>query len=277
MKNRAPREFFDNQFVYSVISQRAKGLSIGINMSPDQRCSFNCVYCEIDRNTARKPLKRVNIGVMIAELKESLKTANPPALRALGYQDVPEELLELKEVALSGDGEPTLCPNFSEVVKAILDLRALKTFPHFKIVLITNCTGLHFPDVKAGLAQLAPSDEIWAKLDAGTQRYMNKINRSNVPLKLVLNNIINLSRKRPIIIQSLFALIDGGEPTRKEVEQFALRLRRLKEKGAVIELVQIYSVHRPAINPRCKHLPLRSLSNIAKRVREASGLRTEVF
>lgn len=178
------REFLNQQFVYCVISQRAKGLSIGINMNPDQCCNFDCAYCEIDRSTNRKP-SRIDVGVMIAELQQTLKIAHPSALRGLGYQRVPEELLELKEVALSGEGEPTLCPNFSKIVEAIVNLRTLEIFPRFKIVLITNGTGLHLPDVRAGVEMLALDDEVWAKLDAGTQSYMDAINRPGVPLKAV--------------------------------------------------------------------------------------------
>lgn len=270
------REFLNQQFVYCVISQRAQGLVVGINMNPDQRCNFDCVYCEIDRSEHRKP-SRVKVDVMIDELQRTLKIAHPGALRGLGYQRVPEELLELKAVALSGDGEPTQCPNFSEIVEAIVNLRTLEIFIPFKIVLITNATGLHLPDVQAGLALLEPSDEIWAKLDAGTQSYMNAINRPEVSLKVVLKNILELGRKRPVVIQSLFALINGEEPPKEEIEEYALRLRELKEAGAQIAMVQIYSAHRPAINTHCEHLPLRALSHIAKRVREVSGLPTEVF
>ena len=44
------RKFFDNRFVYAVISQRARGLSIGVNMNPDKRCNFDCGYCEVNRS-----------------------------------------------------------------------------------------------------------------------------------------------------------------------------------------------------------------------------------
>jgi len=180
-------------------------------------------------------------------------------------------------VALSGDGEPTLCPNFASVVEPVVQLRALDLFPYFKIVLITNCSGLHLPEVQAGLAMFTAKDEVWAKLDAGTQEYMDQVNRSDVRIELVLNNILTLARQRPVIIQSLFAQINGAEPPEEEIEQFARRLRRLKEAGADIPLVQIYSAHRPAMDSSVVHLPLRTLSRIAKRVREVSGLKTEVF
>jgi hypothetical protein len=80
-----------------------------------------------------------------------------------------------------------------------------------------------------------------------------------------------------VIIQSLFASLDNSEPPAEQVNQYALRLRELKDAGAQIPLVQIYSANRPTHNPRCRHLPLRSLSQIAQTVRRISGLKAEVF
>ncbi|HXG49455.1 MAG TPA: radical SAM protein [Methylomirabilota bacterium] len=272
-----PREFFHNRFVYAVISQRARGLSIGVNLNPDRECNFDCVYCEVDR---ARPIRDriVDPAVVAAELKEMLGLVENGGFgRLRGYEAVPPELLVLKEVALSGDGEPTLCPNFVEVVEAVIHVRAQAGFPFFKIVLITNGTGLDRPEVQAGLKLLTLRDEVWAKVDAGTQAFMDQINRSSVPLRQVLDNILALARARPVVIQSLFALVDGHPPPPNEIEEYALRLRELKEAGAQIPLVQVYSAHRPAVRKSCDHLPLRSLSQIARRVRDVSGLRAEVF
>jgi wyosine [tRNA(Phe)-imidazoG37] synthetase (radical SAM superfamily) len=190
---------------------------------------------------------------------------------------LPPELLELKEVALSGDGEPTLCLNFDEVVREVLYVRYKGEFPFFKLVLITNATGLDFPEVTRGLSLLAKEDEIWAKLDAGTQQYLDKVNRSDIPLWRVLANILAVGKERPIVIQSLFPQIAGQGPSDEEVEQYVQRLKELKAAGAQIKTVQVYSAHRPPHRPDCEHLPLKKLSQIARRVREATGLRAEVF
>lgn len=271
----AQRDFLNQRYVYSVISQRAGGLSVGINMNPDQACNFACLYCEVDRSKKSRLSARVNLDVMFAELQKTLQQIHGGILPQ--GEEIPADLLELKEVALSGDGEPTLCPNFSDVVDVIVNLRALELFPYFKIVLITNGTGLHTPEVRTGLAKMSPSDEIWAKLDAGTQEYMDLVNQPEVDLDFILNNILHTAKRRPVIIQSLFAEINGAPPPDKEIEQYAKRLLELKRGGANIPLVQIYSAHRPAINEDVAHLPLRTLSAIAKRVREVTGLRTEVF
>ena len=124
---------------------------------------------------------------------------------------------------------------------------------------------------------LTSRDEIWAKLDAGSQEYMNAVNRTSMSLPKVLASILRVGRERPIVIQSLFPLLNGQEPPPEEIELYADHLKRLKEDGARISLVQVYSAHRPSHQPECGHLPLKSLSRIAQRVREVTGLRAEVF
>lgn len=268
------RNFYGNRFVYCVISQRAGGLSIGVNMNPDRRCNFDCVYCEVDRTKEGGPI-RLPVAEMLGELEKLL---------AVVYEGRPEQpgsaaagLLSFKEVALSGDGEPTLSPNFREIAESVAGLRARRVFPPFKIVLITNGTGLHLPQVRAGLEVLNAGDEIWVKLDVGTQAGLERINRTSLPLENLLKNIRELACQRPVVIQSLFPLVGGVEPSPEEIEAYTGCLCELKEAGAQISLVQVYSAHRPAMDSACAHLPLRRLSSIARIVRERTGLNVEVF
>ncbi len=271
------REFLGRSLVYCVISQRARGLSIGVNMNPDGHCNFDCVYCEIDRDNCRGE-SVVNVTRMQAELNEVLDLAMTGRLRELPpFDAVPVDLMELKEVALSGYGEPTLCPNFREVIQGVFQVRTDGERPFFKIVLITNASGLDMPSVRSGIALLSPHDEVWVKLDAGTQQGMDLVNRTDVRLKTVMKNIIKLGQKRPIVIQSLFPLLRGAEPATGEIDAWIDRLRELRDAGAKIQYVQVYSAHRQAIRPDCGHLPLSTLSGIAKRVRDETGLHAEVF
>ncbi len=272
-----PRGFLGNRFVYVVISQRAHGLSIGINFNPDKHCNFNCAYCEVDRDVPGGD-GRVDLSRLAAELEELLLLTCQRRLRELPYfRTVPEELLELKSVALSGDGEPTLSPQFAEIVREVVHVRSCGRFPFFKLVLLTNTAGVDLPEVRAGLQLLTSKDEIWAKLDAGSQAYMNLVNRGDLRLEKVLSNILQLGRERPIVIQSLFPAIEGQEPPAKEIDLYVRRLLELKNRGARISLVQVYSAHRPPHHPSCSHLKLKALSRIAQRVREVTGLCAEVF
>ena len=272
-----PRAFLDNRFVYTVISPRAHGLSVGVNMNPDKRCNFDCVYCEVNRHEPSRE-SRLDVPVMIAELERTLELVRSGGLGERPcYRSAPPEWLELRHVALSGDGEPTLCPNFIEAVEAVVHLRARGRFPFFKLVLITNASGLDRPEVTEGLKLFTPRDEIWAKLEAGTEDYLNRVNRPDCALEKILANILFLAQQRPVVIQSLFPSVNGEAPPASEIEAYVQRLQELKEAGAQIPLVQIYSATRPTAHSECRHLPLRTLSHIARRVREAAGLKAEVF
>lgn len=272
-----PRDFLNNRFVYAVISPRAHGLSLGVNMNPDQHCDFDCVYCEVDRRTPPREVT-LDVDAMGEELRRTLAFVHQGRLREHPtYQALPDELLQLRHVALSGDGEPTLTPNFTEAVQAVVRVRALGGYPFFKVVLLTNATGLDRAQVQEGLKHLTKSDEIWTKLDGGTQAFLNKVNRGNVSLEKVLKNILSLARQRPVVIQSLFPAINGEEPPLEEIEQYAQRLKELKADGAQISLVQIYSAARPMSHAESGHLPLKTLSQIAQTVRQVAGLKAEVF
>ncbi len=269
------RDFLGNRFVYAVISSRAGGLALGVNMNPDKLCNFDCSYCEVDRRIPAHET-RLDVDVMASELHKTIAHIEGGRLAEHSwYHSLPPELLRLRQVGLSGDGEPTLAPNFVEAVQAVVRVRALGGF--FKVVLFTNGTGLDQPQVLRGLEYLTKSDEIWIKLDGGTQAFIDKVNRPDVPLEKILSNILLLGRLRPVVIQSLFPSIHGEEPPFEEIREYALRLKELKAGGAQISLVQIYSAGRPGVHPEWGHLPLRVLSQIAQTVRQTTGLHTEVF
>lgn len=271
-----PRDFLGHRFVYAVISPRARGLSIGVNMNPDRICNFDCPYCEVNRGLPAAE-SRLDLEVMAHELQNTLELVRSGRIRELSFfKTTHPDLLKLRHVTLSGDGEPTLCPAFTEAVQTVTHVRA-RGFSFFKIVLITNATGLDLPEVQSGLKYFTRDDEIWAKLDAGTQEYFQKINHTDVLLEKVLANILAEARRRPVVIQSLFPSLHGQEPPPDEIVQYANRLKELKDAGADIPLVQIYSATRPTPRSECGHLPLKTLSRIAQTVRQIAGLNAEIF
>jgi wyosine [tRNA(Phe)-imidazoG37] synthetase (radical SAM superfamily) len=123
-----PRDFAVNRFVYTVVSSRARGLSVGVNMNPDKYCNFDCAYCEVNRNEPPREAM-LNVAVMAEELEHTLELVHSGQIcdRPF-YHNVPDELLKLRHVALSGDGEPTLCPCFVEAVQAVIHIRARGQF-----------------------------------------------------------------------------------------------------------------------------------------------------
>ena len=272
-----PRNFLDNRFVYTVVSARARGLAIGINMNPDKSCNFDCVYCEVNRKQAATE-KFLDVPVMSEELNNTLFLVRSGKIREhTGYAGLSDELMQLRHVALSGDGEPTLSPNFAEAVQAVIHVRARNPHAFFKLALMTNGSGLDSRPVHESLQYFTHDDEIWIKLDAGTEEYMRRVNRGEVPMDKITSNILLVARQRPVIIQSLFPMFFDQEPPPHEVDEYILRLQDLKNAGAKISLVQIYSATRPIAHPDCGHMPLKKLSRISQRIKAETGLRAEVF
>jgi wyosine [tRNA(Phe)-imidazoG37] synthetase (radical SAM superfamily) len=272
-----PRDLLGNRFVYVVTSARARGLSIGLNMNPDKFCNFDCIYCEVNRHIA--PVEHeLDVCVMAAELEKTLLLIRSGSIRRVaGFGALSSDLLRLRHVAFSGDGEPTLCPRFAQAVQAVVHVRARKLYPFFKMILITNGSCLESERVQEGLKYFIPDDEIWIKLDAGTQDYMDRVNRSAVRLDKIMENACRVGRKHSIVIQSLFPMIAEQEPPEEEIDQYIHRLVELKNGGAVISQVQIYSATRPVAHSECGHIPLQSLARISRRIKTETGLKTEVF
>src|SRR5919198_2328679 len=101
-----PREFLNNRFVYVVVSPRARGLSIGVNMNPDKRCNFDCGYCEVNRSLPAWE-EKLDADVMAEELRRMLSLAHAGLLRDIPcYRGVPADLLQPRHFTLRGDGEP---------------------------------------------------------------------------------------------------------------------------------------------------------------------------
>jgi hypothetical protein len=98
-----PRNSLQNRFVYVVVSPRARGLSIGVNLNPDKYCNFDCVYCEVNRQEPARS-RQLDANAMAEELRRTIEMVQSGRLRELdSYASVPQELLWLRHVALSGD------------------------------------------------------------------------------------------------------------------------------------------------------------------------------
>ncbi|MCK6547535.1 radical SAM protein [Myxococcota bacterium] len=276
-----PRTFRGSRYVYPVLARRSRGISIGINVNPDGRCNFDCVYCQVDRSTP-PVIDTVDEAVLLAELDETITRVTSGALfDEERFAAVPPQLRRLADVALSGDGEPTSYPRFAELVEAIAALKRARGLTGVKLVLITNATLLHRPAVQRGLAVLDANDgEIWAKLDAGTPEDYARIDRAHVPFERILENLRDAARARPIVVQSMFLRLDGDAPTDAAVDAWIARITELVAAGGQIDRVQVYTVSRtpgPTAGPHATPLELGALEAIAAKLRTRTGLSVEAF
>lgn len=215
------RQFSDFTFVYPVISRRSRGLSIGVNLNPDKVCNFDCIYCEVDRRIPGK-VSRVDLNQMRDELKAMIHFARDGGLaREPKFCEVPWLTREVKDIAFSGDGEPTMIANFAECAEAVAEVKHAEGLDQAKIVLITDAAGLDKADVRRGLEVMdANQGEVWGKLDAGTEAYFHLVNRTTIRFDRILHNLLATARVRPIVIQSLFLKVHGEAMPAAELDAY---------------------------------------------------------
>ncbi len=274
-----PRSFEDNRFVYAVVSRRAGGVSIGVNLNPEKYCNFDCVYCQVDRTVRGGPvLRKIDLPQLAAELEEMVELAVSGRLfEGTRFSTTPAEYRRLNDIALSGDGEPTASPIFDEVVQLCADVRR-RAPDQVKLVLITNATLLRRERVRKGLEILdANNGEIWGKLDAGTEAYYQQVDRSKVHLAEVLENLASAARQRPIVIQSLFVRLRDEPPPRAELDAYCDRLCELLVGGGQIKLVQIHTIARRPAEGFAAPLENSEVDALAELVRQRTGLAVTAY
>src|SRR5262245_20942112 len=192
------RELDQNRYVYAVASRRARGVSIGVNLNTDKLCNFDCPYCQVDRRIPGGP-SAVDVARLEDELTRLLeRVASDHLWQEPPFDTVAPPLRRLADVAFSGDGEPTTPPEFpaaARAVRAILDRRRAGV----PLRLITNATMFDRPRVREALAHF---DELWCKLDAGSEAYFQLVDGTRLPFAKVLKNLTDVASERAIVIQS---------------------------------------------------------------------------
>jgi len=275
---RHERRWKSNKYVYAVVSRRSRGVSIGINLNPDKRCNFGCIYCQVNRDIAPE-IRKVSPEKLSEELDLILGAEKDGSL----YEDERFQLLTpsergVRDIAFSGDGEPTTFLRFGEAVRIAADARRRFHLNSTKLVLITNAAYLNRPRVRVALETLDDNNgEIWAKLDAGTEEYFRRVNRPNVSLKRITENILEAARIRPIVIQSLWFRIQGSAPPFEEIEAYCSQLNAILAAGGRLKKLQLYTIARDPSDPAASSLLPDDLDQIAAAARSRVPVPVEVF
>lgn len=265
-----PRALGRNRFVYAVLSRRSGGLSVGVNLNPDKACNFACPYCQVDRK-APGGEREVAPAVVEAELRQLLGLVASGELWALPpFDSAPPAFRRCTDVAFAGDGEPTTCRVFPEVVDLVVRLRREHSLEGVGQVLLTNATRFHVPRVQRAIdAHVAGGGAVWAKLDAGTEEGHRLANASALPYGVLLHRLLLGARRWPLLLQALFFSWEGRPPAEAEVEAWAGRIRWLRDQGGEVREVHVTTIARAPADSRVGRLELGVLEAIAARAREA--------
>ncbi len=275
---RHERQWKDNRYVYPVVSRRSRGISLGINLNPGKECNFDCIYCQVNRSI-RPAVGNVDLTKLAAELDQLLQVEKEGLLYAEApFSILPSSERGVRDIAFSGDGEPTMFPHLEEAVRIAARARQCFGLESAKIVLLTNAAYLTEPAVRSALAVMDDNNgEIWAKLDAGTEEYFSLVNRSKLTLQKILDNILDAAQIRPVVIQSLWFRLNGMPPPPKEIESYCDRLNSLLATGGLLKALQLYTIARDPAESFTSALSNEELDDLACRIRARVPTPIEIY
>ena len=244
--------------LYGPIHSRRFGRSLGINLSPCEHklCSMNCVYCHYGAT------ERLTIdGTRFADELPSSELVLDVVEGAL------QSAQDLDVITFSGNGEPTLHPEFPAIARGVAEL-VDRHRPALRTVLLSNSTGLANPGVRESLQYI---DIPVLKLDAGTPETFVAINRParGVNFEEIVNQLTLLTG---FTLQTLMISGSPGNTSDRELEAYL----DLMEWIAPDE-VQLYSSDRPVAKSGVGRVPPSRLREIAGRAAQRTGIPFRVF
>lgn len=251
-------------YVYPVVSRRAGGVSVGINLNPNNACNWRCIYCQVP-NLTRGSAPPIDMGLLETEFRTMLQNLLHGDFMTT---HVPEAARHIEDVAFSGNGEPTSAKEFPLAVDLAMRLMAELDLT-IKLRLITNGSLIDRPTVRQGITRLGQGNgEVWFKLDAGTKTGIARINNVDLDPANVIRRLRACSELCTTWVQTCCFSIDGVEPD--ETEMLAW-LDILNQTRTNLAGVHLYGLARPSLQteaPRLGRLPAESLEKLADRARE---------
>ncbi|TPQ29272.1 radical SAM protein [Methylomonas sp. EFPC3] len=262
------------RYVYPVISRRAGGLSIGINFNPNNACNWHCVYCQVP-GLQRGNAPELDFALLEQELREFLNQV----LNGDFYQrfNIPEPQRVIKDIAISGNGEPTSLKNFDRAADLIGGIASQAgLFPESRYVLISNGSLIHQSAVQQGLRTLARyNGELWFKLDSATESGRKLINQTGQSQQKLLEHLriaakLCRTKLQTCVFSYRFAWSD------QEKQAYLSLLKQLRQMDIKIEQVMLYSLARPSLQAEAAELAKASTASMDALAADVSALGYDV-
>jgi wyosine [tRNA(Phe)-imidazoG37] synthetase (radical SAM superfamily) len=243
--------------VYGPVASRRLGQSLGVNVLPagTKTCDFNCIYCQYGWT---QPEHR-GLG--------SDGDWPTPAAVADALADALRAHARVDRITLAGNGEPTLHPQFGEIVERLRDVRTALA-PEARLAILSNSSTVNRPEIGTALARL---DECYMKLDGGDTATLRRLNAAHMHIEDIVEP---LSRLSGVVLQSMFVRDSSGRidnSVEAAVAPWLAAVERIKPLA-----VHVYSIARNPAWTAVEAIPRRTLERIASRV-EQLGIAALVF
>lgn len=241
--------------IFGPIHSRRLGASLGVNLSPrdGKVCSFDCLYCEAGFNAQ-------GTGTTGLPRREEVRTLLRLKLETMRADNAP-----LNVITFSGNGEPTLHPEFEGIVNDVIDLRN-EFYPEVKISVLTNSTRLDNPAVCRALNRV---DNNILKLDSGIEETMRRLDRPTSK-SFSVNGVIEQLKQftGTGIIQTMILRGDGiDNTTDAEISALIEAYRLIRPRQ-----VMLYSIDRKTPDELLRAVAPDELRAIAARIAAATAL-----
>lgn len=249
--------------VYPVYSRRSGGLSLGVNLFPESKaCGFDCPYCEVMEIEGGGPF---SLSELDDELADFLDRSYP-----LSFAAEP-----IRDICLSGNGEPTLYPRLGEAIALCAEARRRRPglLSQAELVLITNSAGFLSGETAASLHR-AVADEglvIWAKLDAGTPAVFRRMSRSTLGFEELVDGIKAFAMRSPIVLQTMLCAVGDLQPQDGEAAALAELVAAMVGAGAKIPVWQLYTQARPSTQGQSSPVSDSALAALARTIASSLG------
>jgi len=245
--------FLFHDLIFGPVQSRRLGRSLGINLLPlnAKWCNYNCIYCECGWTTRFDASDVYPAPEEIIAQLENVLQKETAMLRTIDA------------ITFAGNGEPSLHPDFYDIVLGTVQLRD-RFFPNAKIAVLTNATRLHLNRVTQALCL---ADVAMLKLDTAIPRSYELINQNfdNTSIENIIDDIAAFPGRK--IIQTMFfrgehkgVEIDNTLPA--EIDAYIAALKRIQP-----EQVVIYSLDRDTPGTGLQKIDPVQLGDIATHLR----------
>ena len=239
-------------YIYPVVSRRSGGVSVGINLNPNNACNWRCIYCQVPE-LKRGVAPAIDLLKLEAELciflREIIYGSFLNKQVALGAR-------RITDIAISGNGEPTSAREFEKVINLIGRVKSdFDSLKDLKLVLITNGSLINRSSVQAGLRQLAKlNGEVWFKLDSVTREGRQFINNTRMSSRQLRINLLLSASLCSTWLQTCVFKTDGKHPSKIETTAYLEFIKKLLQEGVPLQGVLLYGLARSSMQPEAPRL-----------------------
>ena len=234
------RNIFNSKYIYPVVSRRSMGLSLGINLNTNNACNWQCIYCQVSDLTRGKP-EKIDLKLLENELDKWLEDI----VNGSFLNECASHIVDFKDIAFSGNGEPTATPEFEPIVKIVLEkIDKFQLSKTIKLRLITNGSYLNKENVQQGLEHMkSVNHEVWFKIDHVNPKEALKINRVNLSIASLKKNLQSAISISPTIVQTCLLKINKKLPSDDFVNEY---IKFLDPYASQLKAIHLYSMVRPS-------------------------------